>query len=357
MHCRLIALLCAATWAGGDHAWSSTPQGNPASVPRGEPIVQTDGRRIWEYTLVVTEGHATLANGARYKVWAFNGRVPGPTLVAKEGEWVRITLVNETSVPHTIHSHGLYVPHRMDGVPHDHGSDPHHPAAAPRPAAVAPGERFTYEYLARPAGTHFYHCHVNTNEHLERGMAGILVVLPAAPEPAVDHDFALLLDEWDSRFAQDGTPGHPRDIGGYDFFTINGRSFPETPPLQVSLGEVVRLRIINAGSLPHSVHLHGHGFLVTHQDGARVPDPARRDTIGVSPGERVDLVLVANNPGLWPIHCHVAMHQTNAGQYPGGMMVHMQVGPDPFPTEGQGPRGRTLEDIAHEWRTPAPSAR
>lgn len=356
MRLVLVAALCA--WCLAPAAGGSADPPHRAVVPRGEPRTLADGRQVWEYTLVVSEGHTTLASGLKYKVWAFNGSVPGPTLVAREGDWVRITLQNESSTAHTIHSHGLHVPHRMDGVPHDHAAGQHHPAAPPAPGvprAVGPGEAITYEYIARPAGTHFYHCHVNTNEHLERGMAGILIVFPRREEPAVDHDYALLLDEWDSRFASEGTPGHPRDIGGYDFFTINGESFPRTPPLRVERGDVVRLRVINAGSLPHSIHLHGHSFLVTHKDGGRLLEPIRMDTVGVSPGERVDLVLVANNPGLWPLHCHVAMHQTNAGQYPGGMMVHLQVGGEPYPTEGDGPVGKTLDDIIDQWRAASPA--
>src|SRR5204862_318301 len=81
------------------------------------PLLQ-HGRTVWEYRLVISETEHRLADGSRYKVWAYGGRVPGPTLVAREGDWIRITLVNESSASHTIHSHGLFVPHRMDGVPH-----------------------------------------------------------------------------------------------------------------------------------------------------------------------------------------------------------------------------------------------
>ena len=77
----------------------------------------------------------------------------------------------------------------------------------------------------------------------------------------------------------------------------------------------------------------------------------------VGPGERVDLVLVANNPGEWPLHCHDATHQTNNGHYPGGMMMHLLVGDDPSPATGDGPVGSGLAEILQAWRKSARSRR
>jgi FtsP/CotA-like multicopper oxidase with cupredoxin domain len=305
-----------------------------------------DGTPVWEYELAISDQELRLADGTRYKVWAFGGTVPGPTILAREGDRVRIRLVNETSVGHTLHSHGLYVPRRMDGVVH--GTT--HAAGEPMgDQPVEPGETATYEYIARPAGTHFYHCHVNTNEHLDRGMSGALIVLPRRPDPPVDRDVALILDEWDSSYAQSGVPGDPRRLGGYDFFTLNGRSFPETTPLALRLGDVARVRLINAGALPHYMHLHGHSFLVTHRDGSPLPEPIVMDTVDVGPGQRVDLLIAADNPGLWPFHCHTAAHVTNAGVYPGGMLTHILVGPDPYPRSGDGPLGPSLEEVRRRW--------
>lgn len=321
------------------------------------PIVEGK-RTIWEYELVISETEHKLQNGAMYKVWAYNGQVPAPTIVAREGDWVRITLINETSVNHTIHSHGLYVPQRMDGVPHDHGQQQHKPddpamkdEFMPRP--VAPGESFTYEYIARPAGTHWYHCHINTNEHLNRGMAGALIVLPRADEPKVDQDLIMLLQEWNSRYAQDGQPGNPKELNDYDFFTINGKSFPETQSVQTELGKILRIRLINAGALPHSIHLHGHSFLVTHKDGFPLAEPAEMDTVLIGPGERVDIIILANNPGEWPLHCHTAAHQTNNGLYPGGMMTHLKIGTISSPKDGDGPIGKDLKSVRAAWRNSA----
>jgi manganese oxidase len=320
---------------------------------------EESGRVIWTYELTLRDGEIRLQDGTPYKIWGFNGQSPGPTLLAREGDWVRIRLVNETSVPHTIHSHGLWVPNRMDGVPHALGM--HHPVGSgggEMPSwtqPVQPGESFVYEYIARPAGTHFYHCHVNTNEHLDRGMSGALIVLPRQPDPEVDHDRILILDEWNSRYARGGVPGNPRETGDYDFFTINGKSFPATDPLPIGMGEVVRLRLINAGAQSHSMHFHGHTFLVVQKDGRPLPEPVEMDTVAIAPGERFDLLILADNAGTWCFHCHTAAHVTNAGSYPGGMLMHIQVGQASFPNDGDGPVGGPgLEAIRTLWGAPRP---
>ncbi len=314
---------------------------------------QEQGKTVWEYELVVTESEHRLADGTLYKVWALGGSVPGPTLLAREGDRVRIRLINETSASHTIHSHGLFVPQRMDGVPPSHGMTHHEAGAEDTPQPVKPGETFTYDYIARPAGTHFYHCHVNTNEHLNRGMAGALIVLPRLPEPRVDQDIVMVLQEWNSRYARGGQPGNPREVNDCDFFTINGKSFPESEQIRAELGQVLRLRFINAGSQPHFMHLHGHSFLVTHKDGTPLAEPVEMDTVPVGPGERVDILVSANNPGEWPLHCHAAAHQTNAGTYPGGMMTHLLVGDVASPPAGEGPVAPGVGRLRETWRRSA----
>ncbi|GGI85393.1 hypothetical protein GCM10007978_23850 [Shewanella hanedai] len=312
------------------------------------PFTEGD-KTVWEYQMVVTDSQLTLADGTDYKVWAFGGKIPGPTLVAREGDWIRITLINETTVPHTIHSHGLYSPQRMDGAPHPDmgGEHAEHNSNAPRP--VEPGEVFTYEFIARPAGTHFYHCHVKTNEHMARGLSGAFIVLPKEPDPEVDQDLVYVLQEWDSSYAQQGKPGHPREILGANFFTINGRSFPDTQGIHTEVGDTIRLRFINAGTQEHYIHLHGHTFLVTHKDGAPMESPIEMDTMPIGPAERKDFILRTNNPGDWPMHCHSAPHITNDGEYPGGMMMHLTVGPEKYPQTGDGPIGPGLEAIRQEW--------
>ncbi len=314
---------------------ASTPSGQWAVNQAKKLGVKLTGKTV-EYVLTVTEETIDLA-GVEFPVWAFGkegekGTVPGPTIGAVEGDLIRVTLRNKSRNNHTIHMHGpLTIRYDMDGVP----------GVAQEP--VKPDEQFTYEFVAYPAGTHIYHCHVNANEHMDMGLYGPIVVLPRNPGSdlpkgwdKVDQDVIVMLDEWDSTFSkeegfksttaeqkQSAEVGHPRKIGNYNFFTINGNAFTDDRPtaLLVKPGQKVRARVINIGSWPHAMHFHGHNFLVTNIDGYPVRNPQRADTINIIPGERMDLVFEANQEGRWVWHCHIVSHATNDGVYHGGMLM------------------------------------
>jgi FtsP/CotA-like multicopper oxidase with cupredoxin domain len=72
---------------------------------------------------------------------------------------------------------------------------------------------------------------------------------------------------------------------------------------------------------PHYIHTHSHKFLVVARDGASVKEPLEMDTVHVGPGQRVDILLTADNPGVWPLHCHNLLHVANDHVYPGGMLA------------------------------------
>ena len=100
-----------------------------------EPEVQADGTLQWELTASVVQWETE--PGTIVEAYAYNGMVPGPQLHAEVGDHIRIILHNELPEPTTIHSHGLFVPPEMDGVP------------VISQEAVMPGESFTYEYTLR----------------------------------------------------------------------------------------------------------------------------------------------------------------------------------------------------------------
>ncbi|PND49803.1 multicopper oxidase domain-containing protein, partial [Rhodococcus sp. ENV425] len=58
--------------------------------------------------------------------------------------------------------------------------------------------------------------------------------------------------------------------------------------------------------LMDATHLHGHTFQVVRADGT--PGP-RKDTVMVLPMQKIEVVLVADNPGYWMLHCHNGYHQ------------------------------------------------
>ncbi len=243
-----------------------------------EPEIQADGTLQWELTASVVEWETE--PGTFVEAYAYNEMVPGPQLRAQVGDRIRIILHNDLPVPTTIHSHGLFVPPEMDGVP-----------VISQPA-VMPGETFTYEYTLRNAGSHMYHSHFMAEEQVPMGLLGAFVVTdPAATDEApADVDYAMILN--------DGPLG----------FTINGKGFPATEPLVLQQGQTIRIRYMNEGLQIHPMHLHGIPQLVVAKDGWTLPAPHFEDTVLVAPGERVDVIVEATEVGTWAFHCHVLTH-------------------------------------------------
>jgi FtsP/CotA-like multicopper oxidase with cupredoxin domain len=244
-----------------------------------EPEIGEDGVLEWELTASVIEWETE--PGKIVEAYAYNGMVPGPQLRAEVGDTVRIILHNELPEPTTIHSHGLFVPPDMDGVP------------AISQDAVLPGESFTYEYTLRNAGSHMYHSHFMAEHQVPMGLLGAFVVTDpenANPDLATDVDYAMVLN--------DGPLG----------FTINGKGFPATEPLVLQQGQTIRIRYMNEGLQIHPMHLHGIPQLVVAKDGWDLPTPHFEDTVLVAPGERVDVIVEATELGVWAFHCHVLTH-------------------------------------------------
>jgi len=294
--------------------------------------VAADGREIyvWGYALEPVRGSATL---------------PGPSLEVREGDLVELHLTNlgpaEPGVhpfPHTVHLHGLDVDQANDGVPETG-------------AVARVGETITYRFVATHAGTYWYHCHVDTVEHLTMGMYGALIVHPAdgpgrawTDGPRYDRAYTLLLSEvdpaWSEAIRADRTPDRSRFDPRY--FFINGRSFPDTldhpdTHLVGHLGDRVLVRLINAGYGWRSMHLHGFHFEVVATDGRPLAQPYLKDTISVGPGERYDLLVTLDQLGAYPFHSHVILDNLNDGAYPGGIHTMVTVAPP----------GASLQDALH----------
>lgn len=267
-----------------------------------------------EFNLTIDEVTVKVAADLDYKVFAFNGQVPGPLLRVQEGDDLIVNVTNNTTLPHTIHWHGVYQTNswKSDGVP------------GVTQKGIEPGDVYTYKFKAEKTGSLWYHCHVNVNEHVGiRGMWGPLIVDPINPPPlerSVTKDVIMMLSTWESAHAGSyGEGGMPGEVE--DYFSVNAKSFPSSHPIRVKKGDVVRLRIFGAGDAIHVLHPHGHDMLITHKDGTLLPNPYYADTILVGPGERYDAIVKMDNPGLWMFHDHVDRHVTARGKHPGGPMT------------------------------------
>ena len=98
--------------------------------------------RVREYSMRALDREVEVAPGVFYPGWTYNGTIPGPVIRATEDDILRVRFVNAGSHPHSIHFHGIH-PANMDGVFE----------------VVKSGDEFIYEFPAKPAGMHLYHCH------------------------------------------------------------------------------------------------------------------------------------------------------------------------------------------------------
>jgi FtsP/CotA-like multicopper oxidase with cupredoxin domain len=251
--------------------------------------------RLWaqtraDYTLQIAPIRLEIAPGKTVKTTAVNGAVPGPMIRVREGSAVTIDVVNHSDVPDIIHWHGLHIPSIADGA-----SEEGSPMSPPR-GGVA---RSTF--TARPAGTRWYHSHTYAGHHLERatysGEFGFFIIDPVSDPARYDQEVFLALHEWDG-YIGGAADGYQQVM--YKHATINGRMLGFGDPVRVRQGERTLFRILNASAtLTHTLALPGHQFLVTALDGNPVPSPKHVDTLVLGPAERVDAVVVMNQPGVW----------------------------------------------------------
>ena len=367
-----MALDTEIAWAGAME--NAQPTGWPsqmvinATAPKYPPREKPKpGDKIHEFDIEVTVEKIEILPLEEHHFYTFNKTLPGPEIRVKEGDWVKVNLTNKTHDFHTIHWHGIYVPCEMDGVP----------LGTQYPVGF--NQTFTYLWRAQPAGTHMYHCHNMTNMHIQAGLYGSLIIEPKEGEDIVQktfpytRDYTLVLSEVDTDFLREQmnemlTMGHTMDymngspklmakmdgrmMGWFankeallkavksgwvppyhrsrsgqgkriepNFFLINGRPYPMTEHLHIKRGENIRVRLINAGLMPHFMHLHGHDFWHVCHDGSPLASPVRMNTVPVFPGSTADIIVQGTNAGAWHFHDHSDLSIMNNGISPGGMMT------------------------------------
>lgn len=189
-------------------------------------------------TAAPAQANLVLDSGPATRVWAYSGQIPGPALRFRQGDTLKVELVNQLEEPTTIHWHGLRVPIGMDGAP------------VLSQKSVPPGERFLYEFELLDSGTFWYHPHFNSSSQVGRGLHGALIVDEPDP-PDVDRDIIWVLDDWRlDQGAQIALPfqngrdeSHNGRLG--NVVTVNGNIAEEFP---VKAGERIRLRLVNVAN-------------------------------------------------------------------------------------------------------------
>lgn len=258
----------------------------------------------------------------------------GPVLRGTVGQYIEVTFLNRAWLPLSMHPHGVRYDKDSEGTYYKDGSG--------LGAAIAPGAKFTYVwYMAPNSGplpgeassqAWLYHSHVGGDDDTQLGLIGSIIVTdPARARPDgtprdVDREMEALFmifdgsdyvgtdaDEPDERStaASANEPAQPTWAQAQEFaeesqrHTINGLAFGNLHGLDINQGERVRWYLFGLGSESDLHAAHWHGTTVV-EDGER-----RTDVVELLPGSMKVADMVADNPGDWLFHCHVAEHMAN----------------------------------------------
>ncbi|MGP3562777.1 multicopper oxidase family protein [Geobacillus sp. BK01] len=260
-----------------------------------------------------------------YDLFTINGKSGAAIepLNVKKGEKVRLRLINAGYMSHKLHLHG----HEFQIVATDG-----QPLKDPQPIKdellnIAPGERYDIEFIANHPGEWLLECHGNM-----KGTDGMKVKIQYEGQannadktnakenlPVVDMTTSGKYETGPFTLDQPYDVEYTMDLGtamGKNgmIFTINGKTYPDTAPINVKTGDFVKVKIVNSSPMDvHPMHLHGHFFQVLSKNGKPVKGaPLMKDSLNVNPGEEYVVAFKADNPGNWMFHCH-DLHHASAG--------------------------------------------
>jgi FtsP/CotA-like multicopper oxidase with cupredoxin domain len=256
----------ALTGAHGTHVGASGGPSGAGSGPQGAAtrdvtslVEPRQGPPDVALTITARQERVTVAPGLTLTAYTLNGTTPGPTIRAREGDLVQVTLVNESVKDGTtFHWHGIDVPNAVDGV------------AGVTQDAVHVGQSHTYRFVAEQVGTYWYHSHQVSHEQVVRGLLGAIVVTPRAGI-AEDVDVLALSHLYSGKRTVQGRTG---DV-----------------PVEVPPGSTARVRVVNTDSGIMPVWVSGSGFELVAVDGTEVHQPTLVEgrSVLVPAGGRADL--------------------------------------------------------------------
>ncbi|HZQ66223.1 MAG TPA: multicopper oxidase domain-containing protein [Gaiellaceae bacterium] len=237
-----------------------------------------------------------IAPGIAYEAWTFGTGVPGPAIHVRQGQTVRVTLTNESPMPHSVDFHAARV------APNVAFAD------------VAPGQSFTFSFKATDPGVYMYHCGTKpVLAHIANGMYGAIVVDPVDSSlmPPAHHAYVLVAGEWYLNSAGLGKPAQLDLVKAQqmtpDWVTWNGYAGQYVKhPLEAHPGHTVRFYVVDAGpSLNTTFHVVGTVFDRAWVNGDVVDPPEHGvQTVTVPAGGGGIFDVTIDKPGLYPFVSH-----------------------------------------------------
>jgi nitrite reductase (NO-forming) len=275
----------------------------PAFDARLAPASDAD---VKSFRIPIKDATIEIAGGVTYQGWTFGGTVPGPALRVRVGDKVRITVVNESPMPHSIDLHAARIPanvaYRM----------------------IMPNDSVQFEFTARDAGAFMVHCGTPpVTMHLMQGMYLPIIVDPKDGwGTKADKEFVLVQSEFYAKQAGDTTKGvrtmtapmQPDWQAEHDknatYVVFNGRAGQyKDNPLRVNVGDRVRFFVVNAGpNFDSDFHVVGAIFDRVYPDGNPKHFLEDVQTYGIPAGGGAVFETVfdkdASGEGLYPFVTH-----------------------------------------------------
>lgn len=321
---------------------------------------QNQEQNAKEFHLFARESDWETYSGSTVRCLTYNGKIPGPAITVTEGDFVKIVLHNQMKTSTSLQFHGIISPHSVSGIPRSGAG------------LVEPNQSFAYQFIAKQAGTFWYHPQLVHPNQKQLGLYGAIIVNPKMRSKPYDQDITLIFSEMRktnvdgsahsghsthatshagatasttshrgaTRAGRSGTSSTEevkQETAGHNYtalawthgsippsvetdYLINGKPAPNIPAIELRKGQRIRVRLINAGQEAVPLQLGGHRMEIIAQNGGdRLEPHTFRDTITLNPSERIDIDFSANNPGVWSLASESAHQSTNKGKFPGGM--------------------------------------
>ncbi|OGT74766.1 MAG: hypothetical protein A3H44_09700 [Gammaproteobacteria bacterium RIFCSPLOWO2_02_FULL_57_10] len=278
-------MIVAAPNALGALAYIDPPLGQKLKIP---PLLDGEVNGVERnFSLTLQQGLTRFYHDVDTATWGINGSYLGPTLRMRDGERVRIQVSNNLNENSVLHWHGMNVPAKADGGPHQH---------------IMPGGTWTAAFQVRqPAASCWYHSHAMhlSGPQVYKGLAGMLIVnddtsdqLDLPSEYGVD-DIPVIIQ--DRIFDREGNMVYPHRMEDHmigvrgNTILVNGT----LNPLFHARSGRTRLRLLNgANARNFTLALsNGQTFWQIATDCGLMEEPVELTQLVLTPGERAEIIV------------------------------------------------------------------
>jgi nitrite reductase (NO-forming) len=269
---------------------------DPADLPA--PIGKRGPQRV-KVDFETTEVTGKLADGATYRYWTFNNKVPGPFVRVRVGDTVEVRLKNhdDSAMMHNVDFHAVTGP-----------------GGGAKATEAGPGEARSFEFTATNPGLYVYHCAIPmAAQHIANGMYGLILVEPEGGLPKVDHEFYVMQGEiyTEKPFGSKGELAESYEKlmnERPEYFVFNGAvgALAAEKPLKAKVGETVRIFFgVGGPNYTSSFHVIGEIFDRVYNLGSLTSAPLKDvQTITVPPGGAGVVEFKVQVPGKYILVDH-----------------------------------------------------